>query len=82
MISMKIILINWIKSHSIQLNSIHFASQELASQFPGTLYKFKQWLGIGDIQSRFTRKVVCPKPSCVCQQKISLRQEVCQVELC
>ncbi len=41
-----------------------FASQQLASQFPGTLYKFKQWLGIGDIQSRFTRKVVCPKPSC------------------
>ncbi len=44
--------------------SFGFASQQLASEFPGTLYKFKQWLGIADIKSKFTRKVVCPKPSC------------------
>ncbi len=44
--------------------SLGLASQQLASEFPGTLYKFKQWLGISDIKSRFTRKVVCPDPSC------------------
>ncbi len=43
---------------------IGFASQQLAAEFPGTMYKFKKWLGIGDIKSRFTRKVVCPVPSC------------------
>ncbi len=44
--------------------SFGFASQVLAAEFPGTLYKFKKWLGIGDIKSKFTRKVVCPDPSC------------------
>ena len=44
--------------------SLGFASQQLVAEFPGTLYKFKKFLGIGDIDSRFTRKVVCPDPSC------------------
>ncbi len=44
--------------------SLGLASQQLAAEFPGTLYTFKKWLGINDIKSRFTRKVVCPDPSC------------------